>query len=138
MESELLFSIFVFGQHLKKISDKSHLDKMMRSTMLWLIQKQFNTASILSQVLALKPSTITEKIDDLEQQKLISLSPNVNDRRSMVLKLTDEGKQVLSDSKYHINQYCVNQLHGLNLEEKQVLSILLNKLLSVDNILRKS
>lgn len=71
--------------------------------------------------------TMTYLIDTLERKKLVKKVPNPNDRRSLLVKLTSEGKTLRKEapSVDHIYADCCSIL---NPEESQNLSLLLEKL----------
>jgi DNA-binding MarR family transcriptional regulator len=52
----------------------------------------------LAQVGQLTSGGMTNRLDRLETAKLISREPHPNDRRSVVVSLTDEGRQLVDDA----------------------------------------
>ncbi len=73
-------------------------------------------------------ATVTGIIDTMEKKELVRRLPNKNDRRSMLVKLTDKGHTVMIQSEPQIGRSFENCCDILDLDEIMVLSRLLNKL----------
>jgi DNA-binding MarR family transcriptional regulator len=79
-------------------------------------------------------ATMTGLVDTLEKKNLVARAPNPNDRRSLLVKLTDEGKN-LQKSTPTLDRIFHGCCVGLKPEEAHQLSYLLKKLdasLSID------
>jgi DNA-binding MarR family transcriptional regulator len=80
--------------------------------------------------------TMTNLIDTLEEKKIVKRVPNPEDRRSLLVKLTPEGK-MLKKQTPSVNHIYADCCSILNPEESQSLSLLLNKgFLKYDDIRR--
>jgi DNA-binding MarR family transcriptional regulator len=86
--------------------------------------RQFNE---LASACCCSPSTITGVVDTLERKGLVARESNPEDRRSILVRLTDEGRELerATPGLEMIFQGCCG---GLGAEELQQLSILLRKL----------
>ncbi len=78
--------------------------------------------SDLWRTLHLRPSAITYRVDRLHEQGFVERLPDENDRRSLFLKLTDEGLRVVNDIVLRFNKITVERLalaaeHGCNVAE---------------------
>jgi DNA-binding MarR family transcriptional regulator len=72
-------------------------------------------------------ATITGIVDTLERKELVSREPNPDDRRSLLVKLTERGKS-LKHSTPTLGRIFRNCCVGLEPDEAQQLSNLLKKL----------
>ena len=73
------------------------------------------------------PSTITGIVDTMEKNELVSREKNPDDRRSLLVKLTDKGKNI-KNSTPPIKIILTNCCEGFTPEEADQLTYLLNKL----------
>ncbi len=53
----------------------------------------------LAQAFGLDPSTITRQVQALEHEQLVERRPDPTDRRASLLDLTDQGRQVLTETR---------------------------------------
>ena len=53
----------------------------------------------LAQALVMDPTTLTRNLKPLERRKLLVLVPDVNDKRSRNLHLTDAGREIYAKSR---------------------------------------
>ncbi|MBY8992171.1 MAG: MarR family transcriptional regulator [Candidatus Lokiarchaeota archaeon] len=86
--------------------------------------KQFKE---LASACCCSPSTITGIVDTMEKNELVSREKNPDDRRSLLVKLTDKGKNIESSTP-PIKIILTNCCEGFTLEEADKLTYLLNKL----------
>ncbi|MFW9865457.1 MAG: MarR family winged helix-turn-helix transcriptional regulator [Candidatus Thorarchaeota archaeon] len=86
--------------------------------------KQFKE---LASACCCSPSTITGIIDTMEKNDLVYRKPNPNDRRSLLVKLTDKGKEI-QRSTPPIKVVLTNCCEGFTPKEAEQLTYLLNKL----------
>ncbi|HSG99514.1 MAG TPA: MarR family transcriptional regulator [candidate division Zixibacteria bacterium] len=61
--------------------------------------------SALGQALGLKPSTITNVLDRLSARQMIERRPHPDDRRSLVITLTDSGRTVATWAQEVIEEF---------------------------------
>jgi len=85
----------------------------------------------LAEALACTPATVTGIVDTLEKKGLVIRSPHPEDRRSMLVKLTDEGRQLLQSTSNLEKMFASCCCEALPLEELKELSRLLKKLSDV-------
>lgn len=87
------------------------------------------TAGQLQGLVMISSGGLTNRINRLEARKLIVRLSDKNDRRSVIVKLTDEGKHLIElIAQEHLNVE-KSLVANLNQKEKQQLSILLKKIL---------
>jgi len=86
--------------------------------------KQFKE---LASACCCSPSTITGVIDTMEKKDLVYRENNPDDRRSLLVKLTDKGKDIKSSTP-PIKIILTNCCEGFTPEEAEQLTYLLKKL----------
>ncbi|MFX1377404.1 MAG: MarR family winged helix-turn-helix transcriptional regulator [Promethearchaeota archaeon] len=86
--------------------------------------KQFKE---LASACCCSPSTITGIIDTMEKNELVYRENNPEDRRSLLVKLTEKGKEIQSTTP-PIKIVLKNCCEGFTAEELEKLTVLLNKL----------
>jgi DNA-binding MarR family transcriptional regulator len=86
--------------------------------------KQFKD---LASACCCSPSTITGIVDTMEKNELVSREKNPDDRRSLLVRLTDKGKNIKSSTP-PIKIILTNCCEGFTPEEADQLTFLLNKL----------
>ena len=86
--------------------------------------KQFKE---LASTCCCSPSTITGIVDTMEKNELVYREKHPNDRRSLLVKLTDKGKDIQSSTP-PIKIILTNCCEGFTPEEAEQLTTLLNKL----------
>jgi DNA-binding MarR family transcriptional regulator len=86
--------------------------------------KQFKE---LASACCCSPSTITGIVDTMEKNELVQREKNPDDRRSLLVKLTDKGKNI-KNSTPPIKIILTNCCEGFTPEEADQLTYLLNKL----------
>jgi DNA-binding MarR family transcriptional regulator len=86
--------------------------------------RQFNE---LASVCCCSPSTITGIVDTLEKKGLVTREPNLKDRRSLLVKLTEQG-DALKHSTPTLEGIFRNCCGGIEPDELRQLSELLRKL----------
>ena len=72
------------------------------------------------------PSTVTGIVDTLEKKGLVSREPNPEDRRSLLVRLTEQG-QALKDSTPTLDRIFKNCCAGIEPDELRQLAELLSK-----------
>jgi DNA-binding MarR family transcriptional regulator len=83
----------------------------------------------LGRLTAMDPATIQGVIQRLEARKLIERSPDPNDRRCTVLRLTDKGKSLAKDAIVQARAITGATLAPLTAAERQAFLALLRKLI---------
>lgn len=87
------------------------------------------TPNRLLQALMLSSGAMTNRVDKLESKGLVERQADPNDRRGVLVKLTDAGHDLISDAvQSHVNRGEV-LLDGLSKEEQDTLAQLLKKFL---------
>ena len=99
-------------------------------TMMVLWEKETVNEKDLVDALFLKANTLTDLLKNLEKKGFISIKKADNDKRSIVICLTDEGRK-LKDSAVNVPKTLIEE-HWLTDEEVMQFKTLLYKLLKGD------
>lgn len=94
-------------------------------TLLW--ERDGRQLNELASACCCSPSTITGVVDTLENKGLVSRELNPNDRRSLLVRLTEQGEQ-LKDATPALGKILNGCCPGIESDELQQLSELLRKL----------
>ena len=94
-------------------------------TLLW--EKDGRPFKELATAANCSPATMTGIVDTLEKKELVNRAPNPDDRRSLLVKLTETGRS-FQHSTPTLDKIFRNCCDGLQQEEARQLSQLLNKL----------
>ena len=122
MRFENLLRRYLFWQ--KKDQGANPHQGQGRVLMLLKMQPEI-TQKQLTYLLDMRPQSLGELLTKLEKSGYITRTPSQQDRRVMVVKLTDEGREVASKMNTEPKETIFDQL---NEEEQRQLSQLLNKL----------
>jgi MarR family transcriptional regulator for hemolysin len=98
--------------------------------LLALAQNQGITQSRLAQLVALDPTALGRILDHLEVSKWAKRHPHPGDRRARSLAITDEARALLPFMWSVVAESQRAALHGLSVEEKQVLTSALERVLA--------
>ncbi|MGN0998478.1 MAG: MarR family winged helix-turn-helix transcriptional regulator [Faecousia sp.] len=88
------------------------------------------TQSQLQEIMGIRQSSMSELVQKLEEQHLISRERSEDDRRQILVFLTDAGREELHTNDEKRSAQARELLVGLSGEEQEQLSCLLGKLLS--------
>lgn len=88
-------------------------------------------ATALAKKMYVKPSAITVMIDRLVDQELVVRYHDKNDRRAVVIELTNKGKDVFVEAMNARNQHIAKYFSQLELQEREDLLRLFEKLESI-------
>jgi len=88
----------------------------------------------LQDLILISSGGLTNRIDQLEKKGLIERSPNPNDRRSLLVKLTSTGLELLKEVAPTHLEIERQFIHALNEEEYAELRKLLGKILNHINV----
>lgn len=88
------------------------------------------TQQQMAQMLGIRPQSASEAVTSLEEQGLISRSPNPQDRRSYLLFITPEGLEREMQIKAQLQENACRIFEPLSEEEKNTLQQLLQKVVS--------
>lgn len=94
------------------------------------VQKQYPegiSVSSISQLLCVKPPTITPVITSLEQKGMIERSMDSNDRRIIRVKMTEAGNQFIEDKKQQMVTKIKGLVEHLGEEKSTILADLFNE-----------
>jgi len=93
--------------------------------------KENLTIGELSNEMSLACSTITDLVDRMERNDLVSRFKDKYDRRIVRIKVKDKGNKVVEDVLNRRKDYLSKVLEGFSVEEKEILSRNLMKLYNV-------
>lgn len=82
----------------------------------------------LQEHIGIQQSSLSELVTKMEQQQLITRSPYPDDRRQVLIGLTDKGRQLLALSEETDLRQNITYLQVLSEDEQQTLLDLLTKL----------
>jgi DNA-binding MarR family transcriptional regulator len=100
-------------------------------SLLW--EKDGQPFKDLATALAYTPATVTGIVDTLERKGMVYRAPNLLDRRSQLVMLTDAGRTI-QRSTPTLERIFRNCCTGFEPEERKQLSLLLEKLIRSLNI----
>ena len=82
----------------------------------------------LADALQIRPASLGELLVKLEEKGLIRRTPSEKDRRSLIVSLTDSGKEQLRDFHRQREQAYCDMLTALSTEEKEQFYQILSKI----------
>ena len=85
-------------------------------------------AHIISARLVITSGAVTQFLDVLEKRGLIQRIPNPNDRRSILVEITDKGRQLRAGLGPELSEHDQQWMAGLTPDEQTTLLLLLEKL----------
>jgi MarR family transcriptional regulator, transcriptional regulator for hemolysin len=98
--------------------------------LLALAQNQGITQSRLAQLVALDPTALGRILDRLEDSRWAKRHPHPGDRRARSLAITEEARALLPFMWSVVTESQRDALHGLSVEEKQILMSALGRVLA--------
>jgi DNA-binding MarR family transcriptional regulator len=125
--------ILFMGQKLKKCTQsfESHSDlSHHEASVLLLISQRGPMAvkEIAGQLQDVSPSTLTRLLDSLEEKRFIRRNLDPGDRRSFVITLTDEAREVMDSFPKHLETLAGAMLESLTPVERMMLLELFDKM----------
>jgi DNA-binding MarR family transcriptional regulator len=85
----------------------------------------------LARELSLSPATVTGILDRLEMRKLVERIRQVNDKRTVVVRLTPSGKRLLAQAPPPLQQSFVSKLRALPEQEQAAIADTLRRLVTM-------
>ena len=86
------------------------------------------TQSLLANEVGIRPASLSEALDRLEDEKMIKRTKSKNDRRAIVISLTDNARDHIKEHRIAQEKFAGDFLSPLTEKEKQQLYEILNKL----------
>ncbi len=83
----------------------------------------------LAEALGLRPASVSELIDKLEQAELVSRRPNEGDKRSFNVFLTEQGRASAAEAEAGRREFAAELLCDFTEEEREILSNLLGRMI---------
>lgn len=101
-----------------------------RFMILFLLQQEQEGLAphLLAERAGITRATLTGLLDGLERDDFILRNHSQTDRRSIIVTLTDKGKQTATSLVRDHSQWIASLMAPLNEQEKQMLSVLLGKI----------
>ena len=96
-------------------------------TLLHNCESGVETPAALAACLEIDRGAVTRLLDQLEEKGLISRQPNLEDRRSVVVNLTESAKSMIPNARRAVISGIRETLHGLSEDEIEDLLKLLRK-----------
>ncbi len=93
-----------------------------------LLGEQAVTPSYIADYFGVTRSTVTGLLDWLEKRALLTRALNQDDRRSISLTLTDEGRRLLERALPAFWRMCASLVDGLDAQDRQALQGILAKI----------
>ncbi|WP_284641286.1 MarR family winged helix-turn-helix transcriptional regulator [Paenibacillus silviterrae] len=126
------FILFI-GQKLKKCTQafesNCDLNRHEASILLLLHQRgPLVVKEIAGQMQDISPSTLTRLLDSLEEKRFIRRNLDPGDRRSFVITLTEEAREVMESFPKHMETLAGAMLESLTPAERMILLELFNKM----------
>lgn len=117
--------------HSKQLNKDFKVTAPQMICLMSLDEKEASTLSELSKSVSLSPSTLTKIIDRLEEKKLIKRERDLKDRRKFHIKVTEQGKHVISDSPALLQDKLSLSVAKLPSLEQATIALALEKLVSM-------
>lgn len=97
-----------------------------------LSKKESHKVTDLAEKMGVKPSAITTMIDRLTTNGLVSRRHDDNDRRAVLVSITDEGREVITKFEEKCRRVLKSYLSHLEQDELEALATIYEKLGKVD------
>jgi DNA-binding MarR family transcriptional regulator len=131
LENQLCFPLYACSKEIirkyKPILDKLDLTYTQYITMLVLWEHNNINVKTLGEVLFLDSGTLTPLLKKLEQKEYIQITHNKDDKRNLVISITEEGKKLKERAK--VVPVEIGKCINLSQEESITLYKLLYKML---------
>jgi DNA-binding MarR family transcriptional regulator len=116
--------------HLKKTLNAEGVDiTPVQAGILFLLRKSAHTMTELSRALSIDNSAITGLVDRLEKASLAERTANPNDRRTYLIRITDNGKKEIDRAHIIVKKVNEEIKSGFSEDEMETFKKVLNSLL---------
>ena len=134
LENQVCFPTYAVANKILRryqpLLKKINLTYTQYITMMVMWEKEVVNEKDLVKALYLKANTLTDMLDKLKQKGYIKISKDENDKRNIIIRLTDEGRK-LKEQAVEIPKTLADE-HWLTDEEFKTFKSLLYKLLKGD------
>lgn len=113
-----------------KLKDRFGLTSSQITCLEYIDYKGACPISAISKSLQLSPSMLTNIIDQLEHRQYIQRVRSTQDRRVILIEITESGKEVLSNLPESLNKQLLRGLDGIDSKEKEKILGSLNQILT--------
>ena len=134
LENQVCFPTYAVANKIHRryqpLLKKINLTYTQYITMMVMWEKEVVNEKDLVKALYLKANTLTDMLSKLKQKGYIKISKDENDKRSIIITLTDEGRK-LKEQAVEVPKTLIEE-HWLTDEEVKTFKALLYKLLKGD------
>ena len=124
--------------HFTTSSGEVELDRSAYGILCRLVDEGPQRLGLLAQAFGLDPSTITRQVQALEHEQLVERRPDPTDRRASLLDLTDQGRQVLTETRSRRRAWLEAALGDWDEHDHEEFGRLLEKFnLSIDKVVHE-
>jgi MarR family transcriptional regulator, lower aerobic nicotinate degradation pathway regulator len=109
-----------------------HDVSMIQTRLLGVLRDRKPTMNELARLLGLDKSSVTGLVDRAERRGLVKRVPSMTDRRAMRVRLTDEGRALVSEISRRFDADVSTMLDRLPPPDREALSTLVSGLLVAD------
>ncbi|HOX10939.1 MAG TPA: MarR family transcriptional regulator [Candidatus Moranbacteria bacterium] len=133
-ENRIISLIFTASRNLRQESRENELDEAERlsmtqlETLKFIDERKNPLMKDVADYLFIAPPSITPLIDGLETRKLVKRGSSKNDRRAILISLTDKGKDILEKTMNKKMKRMGDVFKKLTKEEQKSLIRILEKL----------
>jgi len=117
--------------HSRRLNDEFKITSPQMICICSLSKKPSMTLSELASDVNLSISTVNGIVDRLENKGLISRTRSTQDRRKVVLKLTEQGSEILKRAPSLLQERFSQSLKGISALEQATLSIALERIVEM-------
>jgi DNA-binding MarR family transcriptional regulator len=110
--------------HGQRNRNNSSTSRLMRI----LAEQDDLTAGAISEILDIRPSSVTELINKLEKRGLVEKKPDKGDKRVTRISLTKQGQEQINSRAHARDEYSEEIFESLSKSEQETLNQLLTKL----------
>ncbi len=133
--------IYICGQAMRNYADQRLKNHDLTVEQLHILKQLFlangQTQSQLCEGVGKSPANITRILDRLEKKGSVSRKNNPDDRRSILVFLTEEGEELLAEVRVLFEGFSPEVVAGISLEEQKIAMGVLEKILQNVSALSK-
>lgn len=119
------------GLYSKELLRKRNLTTSQLATLRQLARRGALSAGDLARGISVSQATITGIVDRLESRELVTRSRDLEDRRRVVIDLTESGREVVASSPPPLHERFVLRLAEVSPEERQEISRVLERIVEM-------
>ena len=105
-----------------ELRQSDHLLETVHFRLLWLLERHSTTLSELAERQMVSLPTMSNSITFLEERGWVARKRSSEDRRRVIIEITPEGREVLVQSRQHMDEKVAQIIGGLSVEEQAKVS----------------